>query len=261
MARFRNAAVVSLMAAGLILAVRGAFAQGSSEGALSLFYQANQQYQDSAYAQAASLYEQVVAGGYESGPLYYNLGNSYVKLKEYGRAVLSYERAGLFIPADSDLQANYRYLRGVLSLGEQELASGPLLRWNARLWERVSANGIVVLLSLFYVLLLAGIFVRIYSRSFGRSPWVVVVCVVLMMLGISALSALGMRQRFLHRAAVVLSGDAPARFEPQEAATVHFTLAEGSLVELLQENGTWVKLRRSDGKTGWTQKSSIEKIR
>ena len=49
----------------------------------------------------------------ESGPLYYNLGNADFKLKEYGRAIASYQRGLRLAPREQDILTNLRYVRGV----------------------------------------------------------------------------------------------------------------------------------------------------
>lgn len=58
-----------------------------------LFSAANQQYAAANYKQAAEQYEDLVAKGQGNGPTFYNLGNTYFQLHDFGRAILNYERA------------------------------------------------------------------------------------------------------------------------------------------------------------------------
>ena len=72
------------------------------------FEQANQLYRNGEYEQAATMYEQIVMNGYESPALYYNLGNTYFKLKNIPAAILNYERAKRLAPHDDDIAHNLR---------------------------------------------------------------------------------------------------------------------------------------------------------
>ena len=52
------------------------------------------------YKEAVQIYESLSDSVGVSPELYYNLGNSYYKLKNYPKAVLNYERAILLSPGD-----------------------------------------------------------------------------------------------------------------------------------------------------------------
>ena len=54
---------------------------------------AEQAYRGGDYAKGAEQYQTVLSRGLASGEIYYNLGNCYYKLGQYGRAILNYKRA------------------------------------------------------------------------------------------------------------------------------------------------------------------------
>ena len=76
-----------------------------SVNAQSLKAEADSAYINKEYAKAIELYESLLEQG-ESGEVYYNLGNSYFKQEELGKAILNYERALLLQPGNSDISAN-----------------------------------------------------------------------------------------------------------------------------------------------------------
>ena len=86
-------------------------AQEETANLKRLFYRGNDFYEKGEYAEAAAEYGNILKAGYQSGPLYYNLGNAYFKMGDLGEAVLNYERAKRLIPRDADLNANYRFAR------------------------------------------------------------------------------------------------------------------------------------------------------
>ena len=55
--------------------------------------QANTLYSKGNYADAAKVYEKLLAGQGVAPELYFNLGNAYYKSSETGKAILNYERA------------------------------------------------------------------------------------------------------------------------------------------------------------------------
>jgi len=93
----------------LPLLLSDTFAQISDDQALSQFVEAGLFYKKGNYPSAINQYADIISNGKESGQLYYNLGNSYFKNGQLGKAVLNYERALLLIPRDSDLNFNYDY--------------------------------------------------------------------------------------------------------------------------------------------------------
>ena len=63
-----------------------------------IFQRGNQLYQAGDYGAAVEAYEAVLASGFESHELHYNLGNAYFKTGDLGRSILSWERALRFEP-------------------------------------------------------------------------------------------------------------------------------------------------------------------
>ena len=51
------------------------------------------------YREAAKEFETILADGFRSGAVYYNLGNAYFRAGEYGRAILNYRKANSIFPA------------------------------------------------------------------------------------------------------------------------------------------------------------------
>ena len=92
-----------------ILLGSNSYAQISVGDALSKFASAGIAYKEGRYDEAISRYNEISGAGRESGPIYYNLGNSYFKKGDIGNTALSYARAKKFIPRDSDLLFNEKY--------------------------------------------------------------------------------------------------------------------------------------------------------
>ena len=83
------------------------------------FEQANREFQAGHFATAAASYEKLLAAEGPRAAVYYNLGNSYQRIGQYGHAILAYERARLLAPRDPDLAANLGLARKAAAAFEE----------------------------------------------------------------------------------------------------------------------------------------------
>lgn len=97
-----------------LLLAPGAFAAGANA-----FEDANRRFKAGEHAAAAAAYETILADEGPRASVYYNLGNAYQNLKQYGPAILAYERARLLAPRDPDLLANLALARKAAAAFEE----------------------------------------------------------------------------------------------------------------------------------------------
>ncbi len=239
----------------LCLAPRG-FGQSSESEAATQFQQAGISYTAGDYQKAIELYEEIVKKGWVSGPLYYNLANSYFKAGNLGKAVLNYERAQRFIPRDADLASNHQY-----ALSQVKNYSAPAKKLPVKILEgyrnSLTLDEITLLLFFFFFLIEALYFLGLFLR-WPRTSWtltMIVSCLLLFFHGFVFASHMNHQKNW----AIVLKVSA-ARFEPRENATAYFELSKGTKVKILQEEGSWVKIQRLDGKVGWIKREALEEI-
>src|SRR6266478_1727312 len=72
------------------------------------FAKANQEYAAGDFKAAIDDYEELVRSGRDTPNLFYNLGNAYFRKNDFGRAILSYERALALDPHHPEAEANLR---------------------------------------------------------------------------------------------------------------------------------------------------------
>src|SRR5690348_13242694 len=75
------------------------------------FAKANQEFASGDFDGATRDYEDLVRSGQDTPNLFYNLGNAYFRKKDFGRAILNYERALALEPHHPEAQANLRIAR------------------------------------------------------------------------------------------------------------------------------------------------------
>jgi tetratricopeptide (TPR) repeat protein len=109
----------------LLLLTAPLAAQLSPEEAAQTFAEANTEYQTAEsfrdldpatasehYSRAALRYERLIGeGGLQNGRLYFDWANSLLGAGDYGRAILNYRRALLFLPGDASIELNLSLAR------------------------------------------------------------------------------------------------------------------------------------------------------
>jgi tetratricopeptide (TPR) repeat protein len=229
-------------------------AELNSPGAL--FYQGNTLYQDGKYEQAINAYQKILDMGWESGNLYYNIGNSYLKEGKPGMAVLSYEKAMAFIPNDSDLRSNYGYvLQGLKH--EPQVFGGWFERMACSLFRGMTIDLLTVFLCCLYIISIAYLILILFFKRLKVAR--VFFAGIVLPVFIVSLYGLAGKIDYQGRICVVTGRDADVRFEPLENATVYFELSEGDKVKITDKNGDWYKIKRFDNKTGWLKKDALSK--
>src|SRR5438045_512000 len=77
----------------------------------NLFVSGNTAYSEARFQIAVDRYEAVIRGGNWQANVFYNLGNSYYRLGNFGKAILNYERAVALDPHHPEADANLRLAR------------------------------------------------------------------------------------------------------------------------------------------------------
>ena len=242
-----------LVALFLSFCLKAGFALNSYE--TSAFNRANVYYEQANYDEAIKQYSSVLESGYESGNLFYNLGNCYFKKGELGRAILNYEKARRLIPKDLDLESNYEYacslVKGQTVVSKKSLLLGAL----NNLFEKFTINGLTILLSLLYILILVNILISLFFKQFKK--YVLMLIVFMGVFFITCFIGLNSKRAFLNKEAIILAEQVDAKFEPIDKATTYFTLYAGMKIEVIESRDNWYKIKRQDDKAGWVQNGAL----
>ena len=228
------------------------------------FYQeGNRLYQEGDFENALTSYLRLVEGGFESGEVYYNIGNTYFKLGDLAPSILYYERARRLIPADADVQANLELAR---SLTVDEIV--PLPRFwlfNAAEWwvDLLPRTFLIAVVTASYLLGMSAVLVLILRRGAAVARWGGRVAtasgVVFLLLGLN----LAVREFEVGRAqeAVVFQPQVDVMSAPlnDETLTV-FTVHEGTKVQIDRLSDEWAEVALEDGRVGWVPVGVLETI-
>jgi tetratricopeptide (TPR) repeat protein len=232
-------------------------AVSSRSDALALFARAARHYQDGEFQRAKEVYQSILDAGWESGPVYYNLGNTYYRMGQKGRAIVNYERALRFMPRDGDLRFNYRQA----SAGVPKFPAGFGPRLVSRAIERHNRfysqdEMVIILTALATLMVLAGLTGQWQRWPLKRLWWGEGVLAVIFIIFLTGL-ILKVQGQLNSAFAVAVS---EAKFEPNPEATPHFRLREGEAVRVLRSEFGWFKIERTDGQMGWVPAGDVERL-
>jgi tetratricopeptide (TPR) repeat protein len=220
--------------------------------AASLFEQANIAYTKGRYSQAANLYQQAIGQTGLSAELLGNLADSYAADSQPGWAVLNYERALLLAPGNVELRNALTELRqkeGLLQ--EQRLHERLAGLLGADQWLLLSGAAFV-LLSL--TVLAAGLLGR------RRVPQACRLSVFFLAAMLLSLPPAWLRYQ-TWQDGVVTTAAAKLLLSPFAEAEIIASLKAGSIIRpLSKEHGSYALVRDKDGRSGWLERDSFQRI-
>ena len=236
---------------------------GVCAGQSVFFDEGNQRYQAGDFEGALQSYARIVDDGFESGQIYYNMGNTHFKLGNLGRAILYYERARRLLPRDDDVLANLALARS-LTIDDIVPLPGFWLVRVARWWlELMPGTALAWLVGVTYVLTMTSVALAILRPSASVVVWCQRVAItgaaVTVIFGLN----LTIRELGLDIAdeAVVMANEAAVQSAPSDdSALTIFAVHEGTTVRIDRQSAEWVEIVLADGKIGWIRADQLERI-
>ena len=219
------------------------------------FTKANQEYAQGHFTEAISGYEAFVRAGQWSANLFYDLGNAYFRVGDFGRAILNYERALALERHHPEATANLQITRDEAhalelqqSLPERYLQFGSVNEYSI-------AAAIALWLAVFAVVVL------IFARR--RSATVIIAlifCLLVCAVSIYAVYTLewGGKGDAL---AIVTGKDVQARLATADTANSVLALPPGSEVKILSTRGDWIYAALPNTLRGWIPARDAEQVR
>lgn len=227
-----------------------------------LLQKANELYVKEQFTESIEVYNQILKTNLESPEVYFNLGNAYYKTSQYPLAILNYERAKLLSPDDEDIEFNLQVANQFVVDSIQELPGIFITRW----WESLVNSqttdnwALISIISFLIFLTLSGLYFFARSGNLRRTAfWTA--CLLLTFSILSWSFAASQKSRLVdHTFAIVMQPTVTIKSSPSEKGTNLFVVHEGLKVKITDKLGDWLEVRLADGKKGWLETQSIEKI-
>ena len=226
------------------------FAQSDTQ-----FVKANQDYAQGNFKNAISGYETLVHSGQWSATLFYDLGNAYFRTKDFGRAILNYERALALEPHHPEAAANLQIARDEARALEVQKS------WRERYLQFASTNQYTVTAAVAFWLGLFCVVGLIFARR--RSPAIIALFVFsILALVVATLAIYELDYGSKGRALAIVTGkDVQARLATADTANSVLALPPGSEVKILSTRGDWVYAALPNNLRGWIPAKDAEPVR
>lgn len=248
-------------------------------GASNIFQQADSAYNTRNYKLAISLYEQCLKQGEISDAIYYNLGNAYFKIDDFGKAVINFKRALKENPSNEASRNNLIYLRS--KINDQNVAELKGKKGNVSpeepsfleniynsiakdthsdswaVWSAVSF--LLLIISIAAYIFLQNVLLR--KIGFFGGLLFLIVSIVTLLFSFMAASEYDDKDR-----AVVTSFSVQLKSEAKEnAESVSIPFHRGTEFDILEKfedvnNDIWFKVRINEENAGWVKINDIEII-
>src|SRR5215468_4644413 len=246
----RSTITIFLAAAFVVFLSASIFAQGDAE-----FAKANQEFSQSHFKEAISAYEALIRDGRWSANVFYDLGNAYFRARDFGRAILNYERALALDQHHPEATANLQLARD--ESRALELQPTRLERY----LQFASINQYTVAAAVAFWLGIFGIVALIFARRrSGALLSLSILCLLVCGMAVWAIHTLdnGSEGRGL---AIVTGNDVQARLATADTANSVLALPPGSEIKILSTRGDWMYAALPNDLRGWIQTKNAEQVR
>jgi hypothetical protein len=218
--------------------------------------EANQLYEAGRFAEAAAAYEKAQRAGFNGADVLYNLGTSYARAHQLGRALAAYQAALRLAPRDPDLRHNYEQVSALRT----DLPPAPVSFfsvWADGVLSSLTRNELAACaLALWWV---CGGLAVAALRSWGHRRRVQVAlggAALLWLMATAATVTLQVRQ-WSHAPAFIAGQETVLRSGPGEMFERVGTLTDGAQVQVVGRRGMWLELVVGEGRHAWAPRDQV----
>ncbi|MBN1252797.1 MAG: tetratricopeptide repeat protein [Bacteroidales bacterium] len=246
----------------LFISLNASFTFSQADSLYKVIKLANDAYNKSEFEKALDYYKIVINQGFTSSELYYNIGNSYYRLKDYKNAILFYEKAKLLEPDNEDITTNlehsYRFIQDKID----DIPEIFFLRWidgfasmfSTKIWSWISIVS-------FILFLLSGLIFLFSPKVVFRKLSFYFLFILISISILSYFNAYHQNNKYnKHKTAIVFSSSVSVKSSPNINGTDLFIIHEGLKVTIIDILDNWCEIKLSDGRVGWLHKDTIEEI-
>ena len=213
------------------------------------------------FKKAIDFYEQEIASQSISADVYYNLGNSYYRNGELGKAIWGYESALKLDPDHQDALYNLEFVnaqtKDKLDVSRQGIGhwfAGILFSENINFWAYSS---------LFSALMFALTTFLYIKRKLLKRGWMGMICAGCFFVLLFSVTIAGYRHQQLSvkDRAVVISELVEVKLSPMDDAKVTYSLGEGAQLDIIEnaaqsDSEGWMQVE-VNGNPGWIEIGNV----
>lgn len=228
----------------------------------SLYINANECYQEGKYEEAQDIYLEIINKGLYSSEVYYNLGNTYFRLNQAGKARLYYEKALILSPRDQAIQTNLALTIAQLQDKFETVPVFFLRKWIIALRKSLLPNTWSLLSLILFIVAFVFLVIFLFSKTLFWKKFGFYTGFSLFIISVITLIFAYFASKYFKDSgtAILTQPSVIVRSAPRETGKELFVIHEGAKVWLQSTLGDWQEIKISDGRIGWLPSDVIEKI-
>jgi tetratricopeptide (TPR) repeat protein len=206
------------------------------------------------FYRVATMFQGLVDQGVRSAPLYYNLGNAWLRAEETGRALAAYQLALRYSPLDPYIASNRQIALGNHAPPEPNT---PIIEyvffWQNSIGCRQKIIGSILFAFFTFAAGVAYLFVP--HRRLRR------LAIILLAFTVIAVCSTGYdwyRFEWVRHAVIAVENATPRKGNSEQYEPIFTTpVSFGTITTVLDERNHWIRLQFSTGQDGWLPKNQI----
>ncbi len=226
-----------------------------------LLTKANSLYNENAFDSALVVYKDIVEQGYSSSTLYYNIGNTYYKLRNYPLAIYYYEKSLKLNPNNDDTKHNIEIAQLFLTDKIEAVPELFVKTWWNNLSNIFTLNVWSIITLVLIGLLLTCLFFYITAKTRGLKKSMFFTGLILILFTICSFSISVKKYNYIstNNEGIIIIPTITIKSSPSNSSVDLFVLHEGSKVKILDNADGWEKIKIANGSIGWLPTSSVIK--
>ena len=224
-----------------------------------IIIEAEKAYDNKNYKLAIEKYEGLINEGFKSFELYYNIGNSYYRNKNIGKAIYYYELARKINPNDEDIRINLAIVNSqtIDKIDSKEnffinaVKTNVLQSISTTSWAWLT----IILISISFLMYF--LFYYFNSSTLKRICFIIASIFLISFFITYFLGNTALNSKIENKFAIILSTQVNVTNEPNTVATNKFTLHEGTKVKIVESNTDWVLIKLENGNEGWIKLKDV----
>lgn len=238
----------------------GTINKNSQEAAF--FNAATQAYNESNFQLAIDYYEKIIAAGYHSAELYYNLGNVYYKQNEIAPSIYYFEKSLLLNPNDREVIKNLGFAQKMTidAIPSKEVNGIGKAYLKVIKFQSEGQWGFlcILLVCLSVILYLLYYFA---NTSLPKRLFFTASILMVLLSGLSYLNASLVGKATKKDNPAIVFETAKVLSEPNSNGIEAFELHQGTKVQILEGFSNWYKIQIADGQVGWLFQNQIRPLK
>lgn len=219
----------------------------------ALFEKANKLYNRAQYAEAIKIYKLSIAPDYQSGDVFYNMGNAYYRIGDIPSALLYYEKAHKLRPFDEDIAVNIQLANSKIT---DKISMAPeffLSTWWHKFLFLFSVKTFSMLSVFCWISAAILLTIYLFAQSITKKKASFYTGISLFILGAASIIITEKQVNYLrsNQNAIIFSNSVQVRSEPSNSSKNLFTIHAGTKVGVIVLEQDWLEIKLPNGNKGW----------